>query len=435
MILELRVSNFLSFKDEQVFSMIGVQRLKEQKNNLVELARNVSGLKSAAIFGANASGKTNLMNAVAYLIYMIKDSFKNSNNKDAFTVPKFALNKGYKNKPTLLEITVLVDNSLYRYGVSISDHIEKEWLFCDEELAFDRQNGQLIVGEGYNKKAMDLRLSLTNDYSLFLTVLATTDTKWVKPLYNYFLHKIIIADGINHNKGDSLLKQYIKDKNSDALDKVLKLIKNVDIGIENLTLEERPFSVIGPSKEEVPEEVYQQLMDSIQYQSEKIITTHNVYDDSGKKISTKKFVSLDAESSGTNVFLSIIGPIIYALENGATIFIDEMDAQLHPLLAKKIIQLFNRNDTQAQLVITTHNTTLLDITDTFRRDQIWFTEKDKVEASYLICLSDFREKGKVIRNDTRVAKNYLRGKYGATPLIKDLNSIFYSKKNNEKTEG
>ena len=398
MILELRVSNFLSFKDEQVFSMIGVQRLKEQKNNLVELARNVSGLKSAAIFGANASGKTNLMNAVAYLIYMIKDSFKNSNNKDAFTVPKFALNKGYKNKPTLLEITVLVDNSLYRYGVSISDHIEKEWLFCDEELAFDRQNGQLIVGEGYN-------------------------------------HKIIIADGINHNKGDSLLKQYIKDKNSDALDKVLKLIKNVDIGIENLTLEERPFSVIGPSKEEVPEEVYQQLMDSIQYQSEKIITTHNVYDDSGKKISTKKFVSLDAESSGTNVFLSIIGPIIYALENGATIFIDEMDAQLHPLLAKKIIQLFNRNDTQAQLVITTHNTTLLDITDTFRRDQIWFTEKDKVEASYLICLSDFREKGKVIRNDTRVAKNYLRGKYGATPLIKDLNSIFYSKKNNEKTEG
>ncbi|MEP6929332.1 MAG: AAA family ATPase, partial [Flavobacterium sp.] len=155
-------------------------------------------------------------------------------------------------------------------------------------------------------------------------------------------------------------------------------------------------------------------------------TLHNVYDNKGNVVSNYEFKLSDQESSGTNKIFDLSGFVLLTLQLGLVLIIDELDSKLHPILTQEIIKLFNNPETNpknAQLIFTTHDTNLLGA-NLFRRDQIWFTEKDDFEATDMYSLLEFKdEDGKTIRKDRSFEADYIRGRYGAIPYISNLQEI------------
>ena len=215
-------------------------------------------------------------------------------------------------------------------------------------------------------------------------------------------------------KGNKLLKK-----------KILEMLEIADLNINNLeVVKAGDVDFTDTPMEDFPEE----LLSQIELDINRLISEHNVYDNEGNIVGKHKFDAEIYESSGTNEFIKIAGPLIDTLENDKVLFIDEIDAKLHPLMTKYILSLFNsKKNSRAQLIMTSHNATVLG-DNLLRRDQIWFTEKDSFEASHLTALSNYKFKGEVVRKDEKYDKNYLKGKYGAIPIIKShiIDEVFSS---------
>lgn len=425
MLIQFKVANFLSFKEEQIFSMVA-SSLTELPKNRIEIEKDEFYLlKTASIFGANASGKSNLLAAVSFMSSFIVNSFKDSQDEGNIADISFALNNEYRNKDSYFELTYLENDSLVRYGFEVGKkRVAKEWLYKDEVLVYEREKDKLTkVNEDFlEKKETELKINMTNNKALFLTILGSTNTPFAEEIVNYFRYKINIVHGLGGGNFN-FTKKIIKDGNKIFTKKIVDMLKVADFNINRLDIKSSKIQIENVDNEEIPEE----LLKQIELDSNRLLTEHNIYDNDGNIEGTHRFDSEVFESSGTNEFLKISGPIIDTLEKGKVLFIDEVDAQLHPLMTKYILNLFNsdKNEKNAQLIITSHNSTILD-GNVLRRDQIWFTEKDKVEASHLTSLSNYRFKGEVVRKDEKFDKNYLKGKYGAIPIIQNsfIDKIF-----------
>ena len=426
MLIEFKAKNFTSFKNEVTFSMVSSEKLQELSNNRIEIEADFHLLKSASIFGANASGKSNLLNALGFIIAFLQRSMLDSQEgKRNFKNLTFSLDNSSKVSPTEFEISFLLKKKIVTYNFALSQgDVSSESLVIDDDLIFKRKFNEIVDYSSdffKTEEELNLKFSLTNSNSLFLTVLSVTNTKIAEDIIEYLTKNINFLSGYGHNA--KFTKNAIKE-NKGYKSKVLDLLKVADFNITDLDIKQHKFEIkpFGDSDTEIPKEIVEEARD----EATRLLSRHNIYDSEGMIVDSKLFDVERFESSGTRVFLSLAGPIINVLEKGGVLVIDEADALLHPLVTKYLIELFNDiENTHSQLIITSHNSNILD-QELLRRDQIWFVEKDELEISHLTALSEYKFNGSVVRSDERYAKNYLRGKYGAIPYIRNdmIHEIF-----------
>ena len=400
MILEFCATNFLSIKDELKLSFVSTQ-LKEssaEPNDLYDLSdTGISLVRSAIIYGANASGKSNVLKAFAFYKRFITDSFKDSQAGEVIDVENFRLNATTIDEPTSLEATFTDGEYIYRYGFEVdSQKVQMEWLYrrackkrAKEVELFYREDGvtsvhpkSQLLQELVNKKMVRSNALLLSTAAQFNETTAVSILRWLSDTQVLFC-----------SEDEVLWQNAIKYLDDEVLrERITAFARYADLGIENIT-----------------------KIDN------RIVSRHRQYDDEGREVNNIAFSFNRNESEGTIKYFSLAYPIIDALDNGKRVVIDELDSRLHPLLVKRIVALFNdarTNPKGAQLLFTAHDTYLLSA-GLFRRDQVWFTQKDNFGATELYSLAEYK-----VRSTSPFERDYLLGKYGATPLIGDMESIF-----------
>ncbi|WP_291099453.1 MULTISPECIES: AAA family ATPase [unclassified Flavobacterium] len=403
MLLEFTVGNFLSFKDNKTFSL-EAGSISELKENVVKEGK-YKVLRSAVIYGANSSGKSNFIKALDFMVETIKNSSK-LNSTDKLNVKPFLLNTKTENLPSFFEILFTESNKRYRYGFEIdSDKIHSEWLFIldekskKEELYFVREINGIGVADIF-EEAKGLE-SKARDNGLFLPLVDQFNIE-VGKIIMQNISKLYVRSGLEH--GSSVFATNMMCDNDRDRGILNTFIKKLDLGFENFNLEQKEDIAFG----------------------NRVRTLHNVYDNKGSVVSNYEFNLSNQESSGTNKIFDLSGFVLLSIQLGLVLIIDELDSKLHPILTQEIIKLFNNPETNpknAQLIFTTHDTNLLGA-NLFRRDQIWFTEKDKIESTDMYSLLEFKdENGKTVRSDRSFEKDYIRGRYGAIPYISNFQEV------------
>jgi AAA15 family ATPase/GTPase len=428
MLIEFRVGNYKSFKDIVTFSMVASTIKEHPDDNIFSVFNDrLRLLKSGVIYGPNASGKSNLLEAMGCMKHFIKVSSRETNIGNKINVERFRLSSETDNKPSFFEITFIQEGTKYRYGFEVDqEKVHSEWLFSSprnkERRLFTRDGKDFTIGTHFKegKKFKDL----TRENALLLSVSAQFNGEISKTIYEWFL-KFNIISGLQDNySGFSIEK--LDDK--DFKDKILNLLNIADIGINGI--EKRKYI---QKLELLPEELKKIFApDVIGKKAEQIeaVSLHSLHKKYNKKKEVSAYEEFDFwinESHGTQKLFNLSGPILDTLEHGQILIIDELDARLHPELTQNIIKLFNshKNSKNAQLIFATHDISLLR-KEFFRRDQIWFTEKDSYGVTDLYSLAEYKlpkTKGKV-RNDASYARDYMLGKYGAVPYTGNFDFFF-----------
>lgn len=414
MLIEFRVSNFRSICEEQVISLVPAPKQKDFPDNIIAY-RNYNILNCVALYGANSSGKSNLVKAFDLLDKLLHLSAR-SNSVSKLPYEPFLLKEGCSALPTKLEITFVIHENRYRYGIEFnSDEVISEWLFRKrigrEVELFNRQKDVIEVTSALkgSQKLIDTAIEATRNNALFLSFCDTFNIKEAKAIFQWF-NKFVIIDGLNTEK-ESLQTINLWEKD-DYKDKIREYLVSLDLGFKDMVLNKN---------ESAPSE----LPDGSRDAKIKINTVHETYDTSGKK--TKKEITWsmeEHESEGTKKAIHFSGPIVHALLNGGILIIDEIEAKIHSTITLNIIELFlskKSNPLNAQLIFASHDTNLLRYSH-LRRDQINFVEKNDVQATEVYALSDFRYfNDQTERHDVDKEKRYLEGRYGAVPLIGAFN--------------
>ncbi len=405
MLIEFSVQNFRSIKDMQTLSMVAapIKSKKSQldKDNIIPVTDKMSLLKSAAIYGANGSGKSNLITAMAGMLGVIKVSMINENALNLFGQP-FIFSRQSATSPIYFQIQFILDQKKYRYGFEFNkDRILSEWLFGtaekNEVYYFKRELDEIEINENQFNEGKGL-IDKTSAKNLFLNVVNAFNGAISQGIKKYLTHNVFVGQELENEEGimkkRSLTFKWMDIKNGKK--QILSLLNFADMGIERIWKE----SING---------------------QDRIFLEKAIYNEEGKK-SGQQMIPLISESKGTQKFFNEIGLIMFAFSAGLVLFLDEFESNIHPLLAKKIVQMFNSpkiNKKGAQLIFATHDTNLLDA-DLLRRDQIYFTEKNKKNETELYSLYDI----KGVRNDASYEKDYIKGKYGAIPFLGDFETLF-----------
>lgn len=439
MLIEFSVENFLSFKDNATLSMVSARSFKEhQDTHLIHTDMPFDLVKSAIVYGNNASGKSNLLEAMGFMKYMVLSSFRDAlmdNKEKKFPLQKFALHARMEKEPSVFEMSFVQQGTRYRYGFEIDyNKVVSEWLFHTqgkEVYLFKRTAQQIEV----NKTAFKEGLGKTGDVKdnvLFLSLLATMGKELSGTVVTWFKN-FNFVNGI-HDRGH---KRYTIEKlksDPDFHKWVLHFVKYLDIADIASTEEVWSEDDLQTLHEKEDDEAVISLLASLQKVKsrqpvrDQLITQHRKYDDDNVLIGTVPFHFDTQESEGTQKLVYLLGPWYDTLQQGKVLVIDELDARLHPQLTLRLLDFFHRhNSQQAQVICAVHDVSLLNRA-TFRRDQVWFVEKDHQGASALYALAAF--KTDKVRNKSAFDKNYLEGKYGAVPYFdidRRLNEILYGK--------
>jgi AAA15 family ATPase/GTPase len=384
--------------------------VKTAKHELPENVINVGTLellKSAVIYGANASGKSNLIKAFDFMRNFTVWSFKNIQIGEKIGVLGFVLNENNVTQPSFFEVVLNTNNEYFKYGFEINrDRVIKEWL-CrgqKEEILFERNGDKFNLYNFDEGKELEDK---TRGNCLFLSVVSQ---------FNGEISKEIIKCLKKFRVNSSLGYEAFYNRTLDRLEKepelkkdVLKFVNIADNGIKDFSIE----------KEDLSEDKDKIVIDKIIRKA--VYFVHNIFVDNRTVKGKVKFDLDILESEGTKKMFALSVPIIDALKNGEIIILDELENHLHPLLLKYIVKLFNSysNKNNAQLIFTTHNLTCMS-NECFRRDQIWFTEKNSLGESTLFSLAEYKIDDKKIRSDVNYSKNYMLGKYGAVPFIDEI---------------
>ncbi len=430
-IQEFSFGNFKSFKDIQTLNLSSA-KIKSKyseidENNVIQGSNNdqISFLKSKAIYGANASGKSNIIKALVSFIRIVRTSVKDE--KVLNYIDSFRLSTETEDEPSFFQIIFWHKNIKYRYGFEADDeNIYAEWLYAkpnDRELPyFIRDNQEIIELDKTNYSEGNKLMSLLDEdseendifrnNSLFLSTLATFGFgKLSKQLIQSFA-SIFIISGLGHQGMYKYAGDAIGNENKKKY--ILDFLKYGDIGIEDV-------NAIEISSDDLPEDADEEIKRDFDKKKKRklLISTRKKYNENLESNDNESFSFGMHESEGTQKLFEL-SPFIYeALKENRPIIIDEFDARFHPLLTKKILELFNsKENTGSQLIFTTHDTNLLS-SDLLRRDQIEFVEKDKYGASHLYSLVQF----KGIRNTASFEKDYIQGKYGAIPFLGDFSKL------------
>ncbi|PWV50427.1 ATP/GTP-binding protein [Chitinophaga sp. S165] len=440
MLIQFSVANFKTFKDKATLNLLASNYDKEtrEEENIIQIPGfSLRVLKSAVVYGANASGKSRFMDAIAFMkTFVIKSSIDRLKG-DPINVDPFRLSADTEASFSEFEILFLHNNEMYRYGFQISKQaVLAEWLYYrpkTKEIEIFYREGQRFEYhvKRFSKGHILAKEDLIRENALLLSVAAQFNDKLSGDVIDWF-KKLKVISGLQEYR----YQGFTVEKTEDAIQKkrILDLLSVADLGIHDITLERvdtdnLPADMPNRLKELIQKKVNEENTEFIS----DILTTHRRYDADKNYIGDVKFSLDNDESSGTFKFFSLTGPVLDALEHGYPLFVDELDSKLHPNLVCKLTELFNSatsNPHNAQLIFNTHDTNLLS-SGLFRRDQIWFTEKDRYGAASLYSLSDFKSE---VRRTENFESNYIQGKYGAIPFLNDFPTPFKSQKKPDDTK-
>lgn len=407
MLIRFSFKNFKSFKNENCLDMEATS-LKEHEYNVAK-TENGEYLKVSAIYGANASGKTNVLQAFDYMKkrILVSDDSKKNSPIDEENIYSFMIN----NAPIALEVEILAkNNKIYKYGFEVlKDTIISEWLFEKRVnkfyAIFERENNNVSMKPNKISDLVNI-----DERTLFLNIYSKIDrnNEDFSNVYDWFVNSMYLDLGNPNFErfiNNRVSLKILSDENYKK--ELLKFIKTFDSGIEGIRTTPDSIEAVKNNNGIIDIEVLHR-------------------GENGEL----KALPFYLESNGTRKMFHLFDFFMDALKNGMVLFVDELDAKLHPLLTRYIINLFHNSQTNignGQLIYSTHDTVNLN-KETFRRDEIWFAEKDKDGISEIYALSDYileddKNAGKKVRNDATYNKDYLTGRYGAIPVLEEFDII------------
>ena len=446
MLIEFSVGNYLSIKEAITFSMLASNAVKELENSS-EGVNNVfwdksnknKYLKSAVVYGANGSGKSNLLSAIGfYRKFILSSSNDRQADDEIMTIP-FLLSTETENKPSSFEMVFVIDAIRFRYGFEATKKIiTAEWLLVfdtensnKESTYFTRENQNIKVSNKNFKEGKGLENN-TRPNALFLSTVAQLNGEVSNKIQNWLKANINVISGLEDATTAYTIGRF--QDQEEFRKKIINFFKLTNLGIEDIKMEEPVLdnlSKILPQKREdekiasLIQELQKELKDRMKKGGDareiSINAFHKKFDEANKLIDT---IALDfeLESKGTQKLFGLLGPWFDTLEKGKILIVDELDSRLHTKLTTELLKIFQSgiNTKNAQLIFASHDTNLLR-NDLFRRDQIWFTEKDNSGSTDLYSLVEYKiNQATSVRNDASFEKDYLIGKYGAIPYFGNI---------------
>ena len=423
MLIQFNFKNFKSFREEVSLDLTAT-KITEHEEHVIEAA-NDKLLKVAAIYGANASGKSNVYDAFEYMTYYVDESFKFGDEEerrrktgDAYLkVTPFFFDEKSRDEETTFEV-FYVDNSedtgkTYQYGFSLkNDEVVEEWLYSKAKTArnkyrtiFYRKKGEELEMNGFSKNHVENIKASLNKESLIVSLGSKLRITRLKKVRDWFLSNEIVnfGDPAENFFLSRVLPEGFIDK-KEVQDNVVEYFASFDEAIRDFNIEELP-----------------QKDEKDNSKNYKIDALHKMSD--SEKMAS---IPLKQESSGTLKMFALYPSLKEVLDQGSILFIDELNARLHPLLVRNIILTFlspQINTQNAQLVFTTHDIWQFS-NELLRRDEIWMVNKNRDGVSELYSLVEFKdEAGNKVRRDEALAKNYLTGNYGAIPALKPMKML------------
>jgi len=414
MLVEFRINNFRSLRDEQVLSLVASKdkALLDTHTLTTNLKAAPRLLRSAVLYGANASGKSNLIKGLQYMRGVVIESATVIQPGQTYAVQAFKLDAECASQPTEFEVTFILEGVRYQYGFAMTtQRIVREHLLVYKafkpqrwfERVFDAESDTDIYqfGPGF-KGPKNLWESATRPNSLFLSMAVQLNSTALRPIFDWFANALVIFNEQSQLNPQVSIQRL---KEANGRKQICDFLTAADISIADIEVVTRKvpgqsvhFDLVAGKTEVRTEEMeeHQLRLSHVTGKGEAVF-------------------DLMDESNGTRNLLFLTGPVLDILEKGQTLVIDELDNSLHTLLVRELVRLFHRPDANtggAQLIFTTHDTSLLDAPELFRRDQIWFVEKDREQSSALVALSEFSP-----RKNEALERGYLIGRYGGVPFL------------------
>ena len=429
MLISFSVRNFRAFREKVEWSLIAFADKTREEDNVVELPGfGLRLLKSAVVYGANASGKSKLVEAMEYMQGFVRGSSDGQIGKPTGVKP-FRLNPASAKDTSEFEIQFVLQNELYRYGFEVSaKRIEAEWLYVraakalrnkpEVELFYRTKQDIVHNSKQFGGIINDLvKNAAVRENALLLSVAAQFNHVRAVAIIEWFESVVVLtgSDEAWERAFTFVLLPFLGNRKN-----ILNFLGDADLDIEDI--QEGEPELRRRSDEEL-NEYGTRVRNWSKYHYEGVTTMHKAYSDAREPVSPVELSLLSDESTGTKKMLELAGPVLSVLDQGWILIVDELDARLHPNLVAKIVQLFNSkttNPNNAQLLFNTHDTNLL-TSGNFRRDQIWFTEKNRYGEATLYSLADF--KTDTVRKGDNLEANYVRGKYGAVPYLGNFNAL------------
>ena len=420
MLIEFKVTNFRSINGTQTLSMVagsgtelkGVNTFASGLPSLPDITR------SAVIYGPNAAGKSNLLRAMQFMQNFVLTS-QSMQEGQSINVTSFLLNSKSRTEPSEFEVIFIQDKVRYQYGFAVNNtRVINEWLLAYPEGRpqrwFERVYDPKKGGDDWHfgsrfsgpRSMIDVWQKATRQNGLFLSTAIQLNSEQLKPVFGWFQQKLAVI----LPSGDINLQFSIEQcASEEGKKRVMEFMSSADISITGIELKKIPFSsdILPPG---LPQEIKEMFLRDMHGKEITKVSFLHKAGDSGDVIP----FDISEESGGTQKLFAFAGPLLDVLAKGRILFVDEMDTSLHPLMVRFLISLIHNpeiNKNNAQLVFTTHDTSVLD-TDIFRRDQVWFVEKDSESATKLYPLTEFSP-----RKGEALERGYLNGRYGALPFI------------------
>lgn len=423
MLIEFTVQNYRSIKEAQTFSMVKAKgdELETSNTFVPEGIDNTPLLRSAVIYGANAAGKSNLFRALIDMQKIVCGSASKIQQGDVLPVTPFLFDDAMPNQPSEFELIFISDGVKYQYGFSATkNQIVDEWL-----IAFPKGRPQRWFSRVFDEKVQkyDYKFSehflgskivwqqATRGNALFLSTAVQLNSDQLKPIFNWFkkMLQAIHFGGFNNSFSASLCKDQKTRK------QIVEFLQSADLNIHDVDIKTEKFDA-SFLPNDIPDSIKEKIIEEMT--NKEMVEIKSIH-----KTTSGKFISLelDDESDGTRKLFSFAGPWMDILKNGYILVLDELHDSLHPKMVKYLVGLFNNSQTNpnnAQLVFTTHETSILS-QDVFRRDQIWFCEKNDAQETTLYPLTDFSPR----KDRENLELGYLSGRYGAVPFIQPITSM------------
>ena len=407
MLIEFSVENFMSFRKEATLSLVANTSSEHEETHVVRTGLRGEEsrlLRSAAIYGPNAAGKSNLLIALGLMKEIVVKSVQGT---EPLMVEPFRFDPGCVGKPTVFDITFFVDHVRFQYGFAATEkRIVREWLYSwplgRAQTLFTRDEDGWKLGAKLSGDKEVWRRA-TRENALFLSTAAVLNSEQLLPVFLWFHDTLRVLPGPGVSSSFS-----VECCRSGRKPEILDFINAADIAISDIQIVDQDITP-DMLPDAMPEEVKEDFIRSQAGTWHDISTIH----DTGYWPPAK--LDFGAESLGTQRLFSLAGPWIDSLKSGYVLVIDELHDSLHPNLLRFLIDLFHRperNTCGAQLVFSTHDTSVLN-QDVFRRDQIWLCERNARQESTLTPLTDFRPR----KGFENLERAYLAGRYGAVPVL------------------
>jgi len=421
MLIEFSVTNYRSFLKTQSLTLAANTATElQEKNSFVSPVSNLPRfLRSSVVYGPNASGKSNLIQAIAFMKSFVLSSAKESQEGEKIDITPFLFNRQSSRDPSEFEILFIQNGIHYQYGFAVnSKRVTGEWLF-----AYPEGRAQKWFERNYDSETQKdiwyfgpkfigrrkVWQEATRSNALFLSTAIQLNNEQLKPFFNWFDHKLVVlTQGTSISHGFSISECEDEKKKK----KIFKFMNAADLSITDISLEKKEFST-DDLPPDMPQNIKKEIAKDLKGEKLTRVFFMHPSSDTGEDVA----LEFDEESSGTRKLFALAGPWLDVLDNGFVLFVDELDTSLHPIMVRFLLNLLHNpeiNRHNAQLVFTTHDTTVLD-QSLMRRDQVWFVEKDAANATHLYPLSDYKP-----RKGEALQKGYLYGRYGALPFPGEL---------------